>query len=146
MNYELIFGRSGKAVGLSAISLLAIFLPRSLKIWARHFNRLSDLATSPSPNFIPVPVPHSHSHSHSHSPIPFPVPVPQSRSPFPFPLAKDAAPIPNALAAIKTRKIPEFQKSVETPQSDVSTIPNSQLLTNITSSYLTFISPFKRTL
>ena len=37
-------------------------------------------------------------------------------------LQKDAAPIPNALAAIKTRKNPEiqssvkFQKSVETPR------------------------------
>ena len=61
MNYELNLGRSGCAVGLSAISLLA-------------------------------------------------------------PLAKDAAPIPNALAAIKTRNIPKIQESVkiqkpvETPQ------------------------------
>ena len=72
-------GRSGKAVGLSAISLLAMFPSRSLKIWTRHFDRLSDL-----------------------------VPVPKSRFPSPNPetLAKDAAPIPNALAAIKTRKNP----------------------------------------
>ena len=47
MNYELNYGRSGKAVGLSAISLLA-------------------------------------------------------------PLAKDAAPIPNALAAIKTKQNPRI--------------------------------------
>ena len=62
------------------------------------------------------------------------------RTSFPISLAKDAAPIPNALAAIKTRKIPEFQKSVkshesvETPRewrlynSQLPT-PNSQLLT-----------------
>ena len=31
MNYELFFGRSGKAVGLSAISLLAMFPSRSKK-------------------------------------------------------------------------------------------------------------------
>ena len=78
-----------------------MFPSRSLKIWTRHFDRLSDL-----------------------------VPVPQSRFPSPNPetLAKDAAPIPNALAAIKTKKIPEIQKSVnyvETPQGDVSAIPNS---------------------
>ena len=32
-------------------------------------------------------------------------------------LQKDAAPIPNALATIKTRKIPEFQKSVKFQES-----------------------------
>ena len=66
------FGRSGKAVGLSAISLLAIFPSRSLRIWIRHFGKLSDL-----------------------------VPVPETL--FPFPLAKDAAPIPNALEAINNK-------------------------------------------
>ncbi|MBQ5857121.1 MAG: hypothetical protein IIW55_07400 [Bacteroidales bacterium] len=45
-------------------------------------------------------------------------------------LQKDAAPIPNALAAIKTRKIPEIQKLVNSRiplrrhRSDVSTTPN----------------------
>ena len=65
------FGRSGKAVGLSAISLLAMFPSRSLKIWTRHFGKLSDLVTSPKL-------------------------IPDS-------LAKDAAPIPNALAAINNK-------------------------------------------
>ena len=65
------FGRSGKAVGLSAISLLAMFPSRSLRIWTRHFDRLSDLVTSPKL-------------------------VPDS-------LAKDAAPIPNALEAINNK-------------------------------------------
>ena len=62
-------GRSGKAVGLSAISLLAFCFLLTQKIC---------------------------------TPIPFPV----SRPPNPETLAKDAAPIPNALAAIKTRKNP----------------------------------------
>ena len=52
------FGRSGKAVGLSAISLLA-------------------------------------------------------------PLAKDAAPIPNALVAIKTKKISEFQNPIKFHKSSL---------------------------
>ena len=56
--------------------LCSLFVfPRSLKIWARRFDRLSDLA-----------------------PFPSPIPVPKT-------LAKDAAPIPNALAAIKNLKL-----------------------------------------
>ena len=98
MNYELIFGRSGKAVGLSAISLLAIFLPRSLKIWVRHFDKLSDLAPSPSPNLVPET------------------------------LAKDAAPIPNAMAAFKTKqnpRNPEFRQDATGVTSLRLLIPNS---------------------
>ena len=74
MHYELCImnclGRSGFAVELSAISLLAMFPSRF-------------------PN--PIPVPQSH--------FPFPNPISRSRSPNPAPLAKDAAPIPNALEA-----------------------------------------------
>ena len=35
------------AVGLSAISLLAMFPSCSLRIWTRHFDRLSDLVPVP---------------------------------------------------------------------------------------------------
>ena len=47
MHYELFSGRSGKAVGLSAVSLLASFPSRSFKIWTRHFDKLSDLVPVP---------------------------------------------------------------------------------------------------
>ena len=79
------FGRSGKAVGLSAISLLAMFPSRSLRIWTRHFDRLSDLVTSPKL-------------------------VPDS-------LAKDAAPIPNALAAINNKSQIQSQSQCSVSES-----------------------------
>ena len=81
MNYALriVLWRSGFAVGLSAISLLAMFPSRFPK----------------SRSHSPIPFPFSLPQSHS--------PFPKSRSRFPnpnpAPLAKDAAPIPNALAA-----------------------------------------------
>ena len=78
------FGRSGKAVGLSAISLLAMFPSRSLKIWTRHFGKLSDLVTSPKL-------------------------IPDS-------LAKDAAPIPNALAAINNKS--QIQSQCQSQSSE----------------------------
>ena len=80
------FGRSGKAVGLSAISLLAMFPARSLRIWTRHFDRLSDLVTSPKL-------------------------IPDS-------LAKDAAPIPNALAAINNKS--QVQSQCQSSVSEFS--------------------------
>ena len=51
MNYELFFGRSGEAVGLSAISLLAMFPSRSPKY---DLGTSTSSATSlPSPNPVP---------------------------------------------------------------------------------------------
>ena len=76
MNYELTLGVPAIAVGLSAISLLAPTLPRSRSLSLSKRRSLRQ-AQCPSP-------------------------APRSR--FRIPLAKDAAPIPNALAAaiIKT--------------------------------------------
>ena len=85
-----------QAVGLSAISLLAMFPSRSR-------------IPFPKTNLVPVPKFRSPKPISSHSQIPSPNPVPKSRSrpqiPFPFPksLAKDAAPIPNASEASELR-------------------------------------------